>query len=137
MPSLRMYDYGVKDQPFDPTVLPESNAWLLFPPDESHPSPGPQAVPPQTIVVLDGSWRQARRMSHRLPALATLPRFSPPPAVPPPARIRRPPFEGGMSTLEAIARAVAQLEGDRAAQQLDELYACLVQRIQDLRGYPT
>jgi DTW domain-containing protein YfiP len=94
-------------------------------------SPGagaPPAAPPRTLLVLDGSWPQARRMAQRIPALRGLPRL----ALPAPAtrveRMRTPPRADGLATLEAIARALELLEGPEIARPLDALFAEVVRR---------
>lgn len=104
--------------PFEP---PEG-AWLLY--------PGGSAVIPEgrpaAVVVLDGSWRETKRMFLRNPALHRLPRLSlaAPTGTP---RLRKPP-PGGMATLEAIAHAVEALEGPDVARPIHELFALFVSR---------
>ena len=135
MPSLIIHDYGSRNVPFDQAVIPE-DAWLLFPCDAAHPAARPGVDPlPSTVVVLDGTWGQARRMSHRIPRLTTLSRFSPRPAATPPRRVRKPPHPEGMATIEAIARAVALLEGEAAASQLDALFDAMVTAVKQQRGH--
>ncbi|MBI3183054.1 MAG: DTW domain-containing protein [Myxococcales bacterium] len=98
--------------------------------------PGGAESPPEPshLIVLDGTWRQARKMLRQIPALANLPRLSlPPPAMAPP-RLRRSPFAENMTTLEAIASAVARLEGAEKAAPLFELHAKLVERVLKGRG---
>ncbi|MCK6549848.1 DTW domain-containing protein [Myxococcota bacterium] len=102
-----------------------AGVWLLFPSAREEPlPPGPL---PSRLVVPDGSWRQARRIIQRVPRLGRLPRMSLPP-LPERLRLRRPPLEEGMSTLEAIARALAALEGEDRAEPLEALYALVVER---------
>lgn len=103
-------------------------AWLLWPGEASAP-PGR----PTTLVVVDASFSQARRMVQKLPQLRALPRLS---LVPPPGRrsLRAAP-QGGLSTLEAVAEAVARLDGDVAARPLREAHEALVQRQLAQRGY--
>jgi DTW domain-containing protein YfiP len=86
--------------------------WLLFPA-----APGTSAEPPPAaqdlrLVVLDGSWRQARQLLARHPALQQLPRWSL--ASPPPSRytIRKAQRPDQRSTLEATCLALAALEGN-------------------------
>src|SRR5262249_26017161 len=66
------------------------------------------------LVVPDGSWRQARRMLQRVPGLAAMPRisFAAELATSAPAmtRLRTPPLAEGLSTIEAIARALGAIE---------------------------
>jgi DTW domain-containing protein YfiP len=65
-----------------------------------------------TLVVLDGTWWQSRKLLKSNPALASLPRYAFAPAEPSRYRIRREPEEHYVSTIEAIAQALLLLEGD-------------------------
>lgn len=111
-------EYGCEGQPFDPALLAGPETWVLFP-DSAPPRAAPTA---RTLVVLDGTWGQARQMSHRVPGLSALPRLSLPPPVRAPQRLRQPPHPDGMATLEAIAAALAWLEGPETAAPLDALF---------------
>lgn len=107
-------------------LLAEPGTWLLYP--DGPPAP-PDAPPPRQLVVLDASWSQARRMTQRVPELRTLPRLALPPPEPGLLRLREPSHPSGMSTLDAVARAVAALEGAEVALPLARLAALRVQRI--------
>jgi DTW domain-containing protein YfiP len=120
--------YGAPGESLDTAQLSEPGTWLLFP--DGPPAP-PDAPAPRQVVVLDGNWSQARRMTQRLPALRTLPRLVLPPPEPGLLRLREPSHPSGMSTLDAIARAVAVLEGPEVAAPLERLAALRVQRIAD------
>ncbi|WP_243336942.1 DTW domain-containing protein [Anaeromyxobacter soli] len=116
----------------DETLLRAPGAVALFP----SPRPGDGAVPatpPPILVVPDGTWTQARRMMQRLPALQRLPRLSLPG---PPAglRLRRPPWPDGMSTLEAIAGALAAFGAGDASARLLALHDAGVERVLRLKG---
>lgn len=90
--------------------------WLLFPngPGASSQSPYRPDAPELRLVVLDGTWRQARQLLTRHPALQQLPRWSL--TSPPPSRyiIRKAQRPEQRSTLEATCLALAALEGDAA-----------------------
>jgi hypothetical protein len=136
MPSLTLHDYGhLTLPPFSETWLPEGRLWLLFPADEDHPPPPPDSPPPDGIVILDGTWRHARRMSRRHAALRAMPRFAPTTRQVQRHRIRQPTFTGGMATLEAIAAAVAHFNGEAAAAPLEALFDEFVDRIRQQRGF--
>lgn len=124
-------DYALPGHPLDAAQLSAPGTVLLFP--SARPAP-PPAVPPRRIVVPDGTWAQARRMVHRVPALQALPRLSLPPA-PQIARLRRAPA-GGMSTAEAIAAALRLLGDGAAAEALLSLHAVAVDRASRLHGTP-
>ena len=82
--------------------------------------PGPNAIDlaearppgPITLVVVDGTWWQARKLLKRNAALAALPqlRFTPP--APSNYRIRREPADHCVATVEALAQVLGALEGD-------------------------
>lgn len=100
-------------------------AWLLFP--EGAPRTTAPAPPPDTLIVVDATWPQARRMRQRLPALQGRPILSlaPTPAA---ARMRRAPVVGRVSTIEAIAAALRLLDEPAAADALDRLFDVAVER---------
>lgn len=119
------------------TALP-TRSLLLFPPDGEDPAQYEEAwqlehQPPELLVVLDGTWRQARRMLRRIKGLRELPRLSLPPPLRPGIRLRTPPHPWAMPTIEALARAIEHLEGPKGtpkAEALDRLFATLMQRLQ-------
>lgn len=131
MPRCQLLTYGAPGQPFDPAVLDEPDTWLLFP---SNAPPAPDAPLPRRLVVLDGSWGQARRMVQRVPQLRRLPSLALPPPAPDTRRLRRPPHPEGMSTIEAMAGAVAVLEGEEAARPLYALHELMIDRVLASRG---
>jgi DTW domain-containing protein YfiP len=91
-----------------------------------YPRPGAVAVTelpraPITLVVLDGTWSQARKLLNRNAALAALPGIALAPQRPSGYRsIRRQPAPFCVSTIEALAEVLAALEpdGDRFARLL-------------------
>ncbi|EPX64495.1 DTW domain protein [Cystobacter fuscus DSM 2262] len=124
----RLLTYGAPDEALDTALLGEPGTWLLFP---DGPTAPPGAPAPRQLVVLDGSWSQTRRMTQRIAALRTLPRLVLPPPDPGTLRLREPTHPSGMSTLDAVARAVALLEGPDTAAPLERLAALRVRRIAD------
>lgn len=123
--------YGAPGERFDASVLEGSDTWLLFPDTQA---PASDAPPPRRLVVLDGNWGQARRMVRRLPILRRLPGLALPPPAPNTRRLRRPPNPDGMSTLEAMAGAVALLEGEELARRLYTLHELMIDRVLESRG---
>lgn len=118
--------YGAKDEPLRTDDL--HDAWLLFPGE----GPRPQGVPSK-LVVLDGSWSQARHMIQRIPLLRALPRFSITPREGRRSLREAPP--GGMSTLEALADGLRLLESEAIGAHLDAVHDALVQKQLRERGY--
>jgi DTW domain-containing protein YfiP len=104
-------------------------AYVLF--------PGPGAQPVETLprdrplqlVVLDGTWWQARKLLRANPALTALPRVAFRPRHPSGYLIRRQPADFCLSTIEALAEVLQALEPDgaRFARLLDP-FAAMVER---------
>lgn len=92
---------------------------------------------PVTLVVPDGNWRQASRMTRRLSWLAQLPRVTLPQGPISSYRLRSEPMDEGLATMEAIARAFGVLEGERGPQvqqALEHVLRLMVERTLFSRG---
>jgi len=91
---------------------------LLYPDtpgDATAPPPFVQAAPEQLrLVVLDATWRKSRKMLYLNPALQRLPRLALREVAPSNYRIRKAHAPHQLSSLEAAALALGQLEGDNA-----------------------
>lgn len=120
--------FGQKDVPLKADDL--EGAWLLWP---GEPEPPESVARPSTLVVLDGSWSQSRKMMQRVPEFRALRRWSFP--APPGRRSLRAAPPGGMSSLEAIAEAVTRLEGTELGARVRAVHEMLVQRQLACRGY--
>jgi DTW domain-containing protein len=131
--NCEILEYESATDEFDAKVRALEGAVLLFPAAAGEPERA-LSVEPRHVLVLDGTWRQTRRMLSRVSALQVLPRLSLPPPKVVPRRLRQSPSPDSMSTLEAIAGAVAQLEGEDQARALDELHARMVERTLVGRG---
>lgn len=127
----QMLDIEAASDPIDPAPFREPGTWLLYPGHERAERPYPA---PRKLVVLDGSWRQTRRMFLHMPALRGLPVLSLPPPAIAPARLREQQRPEGHSTLEAIAAAIRFIEGEEAARPLEGLREEFVRRVLEVRG---
>ena len=103
--------------------------------------PGPDARPiadyagrAVTLIVPDGTWRQAAKMKKRIPALRDVPTVSIPAGEETQYRLRAERREGGLATAEAIARALGVLEGPLVEAALLELFHIMVERTLWVRG---
>lgn len=93
---------------------PARPARLLFPGDGAMaPRDDEAATGPVTVVVLDGTWSQASKLLQANPFLGALRRYAIAPEEPSGYRIRRQPRPHCLSTIEAIAEVLGELEGDR------------------------
>ena len=133
IPGTRILEYGGGPS-FDDSEIAAPESALLYSASPQAPTrPFPEPAP-RRLVVLDGSYRQTRRMYKRIEALRALPELALPPPAVAPVRLRMPPRADGMSTLEAIAHALARLESPELAAPLFTLHAEFVRRVDFRRG---
>ena len=129
--SVELRVFGAKDLPLE---VDDLAGMLLLWPGQSKWGPTP-FIPSgvEGLVVLDGSWSQARKMMQRVPELRSLQKWS----LPAPAgrRSLRASPPGGMSSLEAIAEALAVLEGEEIGKRVRAVHEALVQKQLADRGY--
>lgn len=120
LPNSELFDHGMPGTP--PTALSRElldGAALLFPGGE----PIGQGEPPRALVVLDATWSQARRMRRKVRGLEHLRTVSLTTAPTERPRLRASPGEGKVSTIEAIAYALGELEGAAGPDVRDRLIA--------------
>lgn len=121
LPNSELHEYGARDREI-PLLEEAPGTCLLFPTPDAHEHVGRVT----RIIVLDGTWHQARHMAQRIPWLWKMPRMSL--TARPRLRMRKALHKESMATLEAIAGAVEILEGSAKAQLLFELYDKVVRR---------
>jgi DTW domain-containing protein YfiP len=85
-------------------------SYLLFPSDDARDVRELAGEAPITLVVVDGTWSQARTLVRVNPKLAALPRIAFTPRRPSEYRIRREPADHCVSTIEALAEVLNILE---------------------------
>ncbi len=90
---------------------------------------------PPALVVPDGNWRQAGGMVKRLPLLAAAAKVSLPARAFAGPALRRNREGHRMSTFEAVAQALAVLEGEAVAGPLLDFYRQAVDRMLLVRGH--
>lgn len=74
---------------------------------------------PDQLVVIDGTWHQAKTLIREIPLLQRLPRYQLMPESPSRYRIRREPNATSLSTVEAVVEALRVLEPETTG--LDQL----------------
>lgn len=103
--------------PNPPSFVPDG-AGLLYPGPEARElsslAPGEH---PRALVVLDGTWHQARALLRDHAWLRDLPRYSLEPSEPSRYRVRREPLPTFVSTIEAIVQALTVLEPGLTGQK--------------------
>jgi DTW domain-containing protein YfiP len=102
---------------------------LLFPHPEAQPIESwCQSDRPVTLVVPDGTWRQAQRVRRRVPGLDAVPCAFVKREEPSQYRLRHTPFPRRLATMEAIAEALGVLEGPQVRQALLDIFQVMVER---------
>lgn len=151
MPRARIHYYAVRGEPFDPTPLqsPDCDYVLLFPGPEASvltppgepcdpPVPASQGVTPphaedngrrRVIVMLDGSWGQCSRMSHRVPGLAEMSQVALPPGPPGRWGVRSTNDPARLCSFEAAIRVVEILHGAPPARDMQIFFDRLTARM--------
>jgi DTW domain-containing protein YfiP len=90
---------------------------------------------PVTLIVPDGTWRQASKVRQRVRGLEAVPCVKlPAGGAPTRYRLRSESHDDGLATMEAIARAFGILEGDAVEQALLGVFAAVVDRTLWARG---
>ena len=124
---------GEKDRPMneDGLVTPQ-NQTLLFYPSSTAAELNSEFVEkltgPVTLVVPDGSWRQAGKVMNRVEALRSVVHVKLPEGPIPRLRLRKESKVGGLSTFEAVARAIGLLESPEAQAKMEAFYKILAER---------
>jgi DTW domain-containing protein YfiP len=87
---------------------------VLYPGEAARPLREFVEAPPRTLIVVDGTWPQARKVIKRNPILRSLPQIAFTPRAPGNYRIRKEPAAHCVSTIEAVAEVLGALERDPA-----------------------
>lgn len=82
---------------------------VLFP-SEGATDVGALTTPPKTLIVVDGTWSNAKKVVEKCPLLSKLPRLSFQPEKPGNYRIRKEPEAHCLSTIEAVTYVLEKLE---------------------------
>ena len=139
LPNSELRIHGDRDHPLDLSDLdtPDRRTLLLYPDDDA-PVLSRQFLDgdrrPVTLVVPDGTWRQASRMGRRLPGLDHAEQVRLPPGPPTSWGIRQEHHREGLATFEAIARALGIIESPAVQAGLEGLFHLMVRRTLSARG---
>jgi DTW domain-containing protein YfiP len=133
--------HGHRDRPLDLSdlVVPERRTLILYPGDDVPMLSGSfldRDDRPVTLVVPDGSWRQAAKMGRRLPGLEHAEMVRLPEGPKTRWGIRREHHAHGLATFEAIARALGIIESPDVRSGMEDFFRLMVQRTLDSRGFP-
>lgn len=118
----------------EPIPLAPSSRALVLHPDARRTIAKSDASPDTVLIVPDGTWSQSRRMMARDPALIQAERVRLPEGPDSIYLLRKAPHEGHLCTLEAVARALAVLEGPEVEARLMALLRAMVTSAMKTRG---
>lgn len=99
------------DHPRVRQVAATEGTALLFPGEGAVDPAALRGRPPRTVIVVDGTWQQARKVLKENPFLLALPRIGLSPERPSNYRIRAEPSAECVSTIEAVVHLLGALEG--------------------------
>lgn len=102
-------------------LYPGNDAQLLtdIPPDQR----------PDQLIILDGTWHHAKTLYRDVKPLHQLPKYRLAPSEPGQYRIRMEPNETSLSTLEAVAAALEQLEPEtKNIDSLMSAFNCMIEK---------
>jgi len=119
-------------------VVPQRQTFLLYPRNNAQVLTRElikQDPKPVTLIVPDGNWRQAAKITQREPVLSKLKTVVLPDMGPSKYKLRHEPKTGGLATFEAIARALKIIEGESVYQELDKIFVEMVDRTMATRGH--
>lgn len=111
-------------------ILGQPETYVLFPGSDALPAeqlPRDRAI---NLVVIDGTWSQARKLLRLNPALLRLPRVGFHPRKPSGYMIRKEPAAFCVSTIEALAEVLGVIEpdGSRFERLLDPFHAMVLRQ---------
>ena len=134
LPNSEVLVRGLPSGAFPPVAVAETapsgaaTRLLLFPHADAQPLERWRDSPaPVTLIVPDGTWRQAAKARRRVAGLDRIPCVSLPARLSG-YRLRQATRPGRFSTMEAIARALGILEGGDVEEQLAHIHQVMVDR---------
>lgn len=100
---------------------------LLFPGAQALRLAAEQDERPRRLVLLDGTWRKARKLLYMNPLLQQLPQVALPEGLVSRYRLRKAPAEGALSTIEAGAHALQIIEPEMNFSDLLKPFEALIE----------
>jgi DTW domain-containing protein len=112
-------------------VSPGRRSLLLYPTDDAvelNEDFIGSSAEPITLIVPDGSWRQASKVPHRETGLAVVPRVKLSLGRSTEYKLRMESKPNGLATFEAIARALGIIEGPHIQSKMESIFKIMVER---------
>ena len=120
-------------------VLKEKSCYLLFPGTNAKTTREVlQTATPEALIVLDGTWRKAKKIYYSNPQLQQLPCIELTDLPISDYRIRKAPGEGALSTVEATVALLRQAShNSKAHQQLLDTFRLMIEQQINAMGQET
>lgn len=139
LPNSTTLIHGERDDRLDLNQLftPERRVLLLYPAEGARSLADVAAergARPITLIVPDGNWRQAARAARRIPGVERAECVVLPAGEPTEWGVREETKDGGLSTFEAIARAIGILEGEAIEAAMMTVFRKMVAHTWEMRG---
>ncbi len=139
LPQSKVHLRGRKDYPLKPEeiLMTSHHPLYLYPTEESlelNPSFLATLDKPIQLIVPDGSWRQTRKFAKREDWLKSMTHVKLPDASKTLFFLRRRVKTNGISTFEAIARALGLIETTQVQTHMEEIFQTMVDRTLQTRG---
>jgi DTW domain-containing protein len=136
LPNSEVVVRGHREAEALPLGLPPlSTPVFLYPHEDARPlSDFADSRAPITLIVPDGTWRQASKVRQRVPGMRDVQLVSIPNDEPSMYQLRTEAHESGLATIEAIARAMGILEGLHVRRALEHVFRAMVERTLWSRG---
>jgi DTW domain-containing protein len=101
---------------------------VLFPSARSEPESAWMERPPKTLIVIDGTWSQAKKILKLNPHMASLRQLHFTPEKPGNYRIRKEPTDQHVSTIEAVSLMLQRIENNPVFSRMLEPFDWMVDR---------
>ncbi len=118
----------------EPLAVPGTRPVLLFPHEDATDLREHVGGAPLTLIVPDGTWRQASKVRRRVAGLEGVPCARLPPGPPSRYLLRFESHDDGLATHEAVARALGILEGPDVEEAMMRVFRAMVDRALWSRG---
>ena len=139
LPHCDIHLRGMIDQevPLEKILSEAKNPLLLYPSEKADILTSEYLAKikrPITLIVPDGSWRQASKVSKREKLLENVPHVKVSKGSQSQYKLRREPKFSGLATFEAIALAIGAIEGLEIQAKLETVFLKMVERTLKSRG---
>jgi DTW domain-containing protein YfiP len=135
LPNCKVRLQGREDAPLnlDGLITEDRDTYLLFPDGPVTPLDLRKIGRPIRLIVPDGTWKQAKKITHTITEQLAIPRVGLGNMLTSNYKLRKADRPGRISTLEAVASVLGTIEGQEVADSLLKLFDEMVERMLSTR----